>query len=126
MFPIFSLDSVSPLLQRLLTLDLTTLAAAEMTRSSSETSLASSTAGSSTAVSTAGDWANEDTEQLIKSESSTPCHHNTRSVSLNLISWAVLTVVMMVSCQSENSKSSQTNHGSVCQLEKAKDVQMIV
>ena len=83
----FILHSVSPLLHRLLTLDLTTLATAEMPRSSSETSLASSTTGSSTAVSTIGDWANDDTELLIKSETSTPCHHNTRSI-LNLsLSW---------------------------------------
>ena len=81
-FSLFTIISpVSPLLHRLLTLDLTNLAAAEMARSSSETSLASSHAGSSTAVSTAGDWANDDTELLIKSESSTPCHHSTRYLS---------------------------------------------
>lgn len=65
---------MSGLLHRLLTMDLSTLAAAELARSSSETSLASSHAGSSNAVSVAGDWANDDTEFLIKSATSTPCH----------------------------------------------------
>jgi len=63
----FLLSAVSPLLHRLLTMDLTV---EQATRSNSETSLASSHAGSSSAFSEF----NDETECLIKSENSTPCH----------------------------------------------------
>lgn len=63
----FYLASVSPFLNRLLTMDLTNDLP---TRSNSETSLVSSNFGSSMVL---PDF-NEDTECLIKSETSTPCH----------------------------------------------------
>ena len=59
----FLLSSVSPLLHRLFSPELS-LSLDLQTRSSSETSLASS----------AFSEANEDTESLIKSENTTPCH----------------------------------------------------
>lgn len=63
----FLLSSVSPLLHRLFTMD---LSSDLPTRSNSETSLASSNFGSSTAF----PEFNDETECLIKSEHSTPCH----------------------------------------------------
>ena len=66
----FLLSSVSPLLHRLFSPELSDL----QTRCSSETSLASS----------AFSEANDDTESLIKSENTTPCH---RLVELHNTSW---------------------------------------
>jgi len=63
----FLLSSVSPLLNRLFTMD---LSSDLPTRSNSDTSLASSFFGSTTAFSEI----NDETECLIKSERSTPCH----------------------------------------------------
>eukprot|EP00092_Neocalanus_flemingeri_P023709 GFUD01025714.1.p1 GENE.GFUD01025714.1~~GFUD01025714.1.p1 ORF type:complete len:574 (+),score=111.78 GFUD01025714.1:98-1819(+) len=63
----FLLSSVSPLLHRLLTMD---ISSDLPTRSNSETSLASSNFGSSTGF----PEFNDETECLIKSEHSTPCH----------------------------------------------------
>jgi Rho-related BTB domain-containing protein 1/2 len=63
----FLLSAVSPLLHRIFTMDLSSDLS---TRSSSETSLASSNFGSSAAF----PEFNDETECLIKSENSTPCH----------------------------------------------------
>ena len=67
----FVLSSVSPLLHRLFSQDLSVQL---HTRSSSEASLTSSSLSSGI---------NEDTESLIKSEHSTPCHRSDLDYSIS-------------------------------------------